>query len=70
MPGRRIESFEVLPAIQQNPWVRLNLFWSSRFGFEMEKINNLSNMYSKPFFVGKKKKKNFFFPTRSQEDRS
>ena len=39
MPRRRIESFEVLPAIQRN--LRVSLFWSGHLGPDMEKIEQL-----------------------------
>ena len=41
MPRRRIQSFELLPAIQRNPRVQVKFFWSVHLGPDMEKIKQL-----------------------------
>ena len=41
MPRRRIESFEVLPAIQRNPRVQVKFVLVRSFGPDMEKIKQL-----------------------------
>ena len=41
MPRRRIQSFELIPAIQRNPRVQVKFFWSVHLGPDMEKIKQL-----------------------------
>ena len=46
IPKRRIDSFEVLPAIQPNLEYKLSFFWSGHFGPDMEKIKQLSKCFT------------------------